>query len=169
MRASTTQKKTECDIEQKAESERDRIAREIADEINSKTDTDAFEYAAGIFIRADGSYGRTALQRGRRCSNDVNIPYTESQIGNGGRIVGDVHNHPSSGTCSQTVSGTNGPSRGDWRDVQSNYIDTGFSSREEFALFFVDENGDLSEFDETSWGRRRVREENKQDANGTCE
>jgi hypothetical protein len=165
-----------CEEEQKSEKERDELAKEIADEIAARKaaettiDRGRIEYGAGIFIRKDGSYGRTELFEGLRCSSRVNITYTRSQIGDGGRIVGDVHNHPEDGRCADVVGDENSPSKGDWKDVENNYIgdNNQFSSKDEFALYFVDSDGNLHEFDKNKWGQTKTDADTLNDGNNKC-
>lgn len=123
-----------CEVEQAMESERDRLANEIADEIKSLGDWDQVEYGAVIYW--DGSsFSRDALDRGTIDNVDFTI---STSIGD---VVALVHSH--------TPGSYSIPSPGDWSSIDT-IIDAGYADNSTIAHYILNhDDGQFYEYDNT--------------------
>ena len=151
----------DCIDEQKLESERDRIAQEIAEEIRATDDWDEYEYGVVIYEGLNG------LRRGKwQKQENPKLPFALKYDDGPDKIVGFIHSHP---TRSYSV-----PSPSDWLSARTALRDTN-SRRDDFAHYILDyDTRTLYEYDlgdpgdEHPTGREDGSEEQKNDAGGIC-
>ena len=152
----------DCRIEQAIEEERDKMAREIADEIKSKSDWRDYEYGTVIY-RGPNGLRRGGLDKAKSKNGSVALTVG---VRAGESIVGFVHSHP---TGSYSV-----PSPQDWITAYQEVRASG-SDRENFSHYILDyRSGELYEFDmndqgdQHATGRADGDVEQANDAKGTC-